>query len=645
MEYRARVKVPQWLAAKQRLTFRELEGIVTVRTLKGAILFESAALKTWFPPSVQVEWLDGPPPAGAFGGGLTVASSYRYSPKVPTGHLPAPGLQEKARVWVNNRHQIEIRCPMSCNDRIKNVIGRHWDKTNRCWQWPVSATAARDLARVLDGAYESDDAFDLLVKQGETIETVQVHKTSEDLPDVPVSKTPAWKHQKQAYWFAKDLQAAYLDMFMGTGKTKVTIDIIVNRGHMKTLVITPHAVIEDHIWRKDAAKHAGRPMIVVELDEGNNKAKTDRAKTALEYGETHSLPVVIVTNYETAWREPFSSWTLSVGWDLIAYDEIHRLKSAGGKTSLHVQQLSKRAKQRIGLSGTMMPHSPLDVYAQFRALDSGIFGTSNASFKAKYAIMGGYQGHTVLGYQNEGELRGKIQSITYRATKDVLQLPPEMSTERSFSLEPSAMRLYKQLSDELTAEVEDGRVTAANGLEKLLRLHQITSGYVRTDEGDLTAVSDGKAKLLEDVLIDLAPDEPVVIFGCFHPDLDTIHRICKKLGRESLELSGRRHELERWKLGEAPVLVVQIQSGNAGIDLTRTHYGIYYSVDLNRGNFDQSKARIHRPGQDQSTYYIYLVARNTIDKRIYSGFEEGRNIVEYILGGMGHGSAEMRDLS
>ena len=37
-----------------------------------------------------------------------------------------------------------------------------------------------------------------------------------------------------------------------------------------------------------------------------------------------------------------------------------------------------------------MPHSPLDIYAQFRFLDPDVYGTRVTAFRAQYAIMGGF---------------------------------------------------------------------------------------------------------------------------------------------------------------------------------------------------------------------------------------------------------------
>src|SRR5215471_11123052 len=102
---------------------------------------------------------------------------------------------------------------------------------------------------------------------------------------------------------------------------------------------------------------------------------------------------------------------------------------------------------------------------------------------------------------------------------------------------------------------------------KLLRLQQITGGSLEDERGVAHHVDSAKEDLLEDLLEDL--DEPVVVFARFKPDLAAIHRVCRKLGRSSGELSGSYDDLAAWQRGgpqDPVVLAVQIQAGGLGVD-------------------------------------------------------------------------------
>jgi len=317
---------------------------------------------------------------------------------------------------------------------------------------------------------------------------------------------------------------------------------------------------------------------------------------------------------------------------LIVCDESHKLKDPGGRQSSFIAKLAEKAKYRMCLTGTPMPHSPLDIYGQYRFLDRGVFGSSFARFKQRYAEVGIF--NEVRHFQNEQELNHKFYMLAYRATKDVLELPPTMNEIRSCELGKKSAKVYQDLYRKFTADVGAGRVTVSNALVRLLRLQQVTSGFVNTDEGNIVQVGTEKADLLAEVLDTLDPREPVVVFCVFHHDLDTIKAVAAKMGRRAAELSGRMNQLVEWQSGKYDVLATQIQSGGLGIDLTRAHYCIYFSIGFSLGNYEQSKARIHRPGQTERTVFIHLLADGTVDERVYEALAQRKQVIEHILDGI-----------
>ena len=133
---------------------------------------------------------------------------------------------------------------------------------------------------------------------------------------------------------------------------------------------------------------------------------------------------------------------------------------------------------------------------------------------------------------------------------------------------------------------------------------------------------------------DMEVEEPIAVFARFRRDLDRIHAVAGRLGRKSFELSGRRNELADWQRDTGgSVLAVQEQAGGVGISLVRARYCIYYSVGYSLGDYEQSLARIHRPGQDRPVLYVHLLAEDTVDERVYQALDARRDVVETILEG------------
>ena len=423
-----------------------------------------------------------------------------------------------------------------------------------------------------------------------------------------------------------------------TGKSRIAIDLIQNREHWATLILCPKSVVA--VWPKEFERHAVRHYELITGLEGSVANRVERIRRDLALARTRLRPAVVVLNYEAAWREPMDDFLLTHKWECVVLDESHRIKSPGGKSSKFCSRLGDTIPFRMCLTGTPMPHSPLDIYAQYRFLDKGIFGTSFTNFRARYALMGGYGNHEVKGYQNEQELHDKMYQIAFRVkAEDVQDLPEAIDIVRTCKLSASARAIYRDLEREFVAEVGSGAVTVTNALTKLLRLQQITSGFITLDRSDenprekavTREIDTSKAELLLDILEDLKPDEPVAIFCRFHPDLDTVHEVGKSLGRETLELSGRVNQLAAWQEGKAPILAVQIQSGGVGIDLTRTCYEIFYSIGYSLGEYLQARKRAHRPGQTRSTKFLHLIVEDTKDQAVYDALANREDVVESIL--------------
>ncbi len=437
--------------------------------------------------------------------------------------------------------------------------------------------------------------------------------------------TTSWQHQREALAFVKDKPGSMLAMEMGTGKTKVAIDLMDTQDYRRVLIICPLSVVAG-VWPGEFAKHSAAPWTVLPLARGSVKDKQAQAEAALLKSER----AAVMINYESVWREPFGSWAKKQPWDLVVMDESHRCKTPGGVASRYCSRLSDRVPQRLALTGTPMPHSPLDIYAQYRALDKAIYGTSYFRFKSRYAVMGGWNNQEIMGYQHQEEFQEKLYSIAYRVeAAGVLDLPPLLTVNRMCELGPKARKLYRTLERDFIADLEEGRITAVNALSQLLRLQQVTSGYARTEDDRDVEVDTTKADLLADLLEDMGK-EPVVVFARFKHDLEVVHRVARRLGRPSYEISGARKELSLWNEGGG-VLPVQIQSGGLGIDLTKARYAVYYRLGFSLGDYLQSRARLHRPGQERPVEIIHLIATQTVDEKVMAALAAREQVVESIM--------------
>jgi len=458
---------------------------------------------------------------------------------------------------------------------------------------------------------------------------------------LPGIKTKPWAHQYRAVQMAKGLDGFQLQMDMGTGKTLVALALLAHWSAgctaKRIMIVCPKSVVD--VWPAEFDKHmttAERSRyLVTPLNQRTVAAKVVAADRAEELAFQKGMLAVHVINYDAIWRPEMAQWLKSKEVLVSVMDESHRIKSHNGRAARFMGDMLGRTSRRLGLTGTPMPHSPLDIFAQYRAFSQDVFGTIYGDFKVRYAVMGGFEMKQVIGFKNERDMNQRVESISYRVKKgDVLTLPPVMHEIRHVELCASAKAIYKTMKRDLYAMVGDGEVTAANALVKVLRLLQITSGVVELDDGTKEVIDDSKIKGFSDLVLDLPPAEPLVVFSRFTRDIDMIRVALAEQGRTCAVLDGRMNQLREWQAGEFNDIAVQIRAGGAGVDLTRSCYGAYYTQTHSLGDYDQSLARLDRPGQTRPVTYYHLVSKGTIDEQIYAALQQKRDVVEFILEGI-----------
>ena len=456
-----------------------------------------------------------------------------------------------------------------------------------------------------------------------------------------------WKHQVEGYEFAmgalQKYQAALLAAQMGCGKTLVATMLALGLDARMVLVVCPLRVIGS--WRDQLAQYIADSFVAAPLVDkiGATAKRLTFAKDKLALAQALKCRFFVIVNYEVIWRDAMAQWLLSQRWDMVIYDESHRIKAPGGVASKFARRFFPHVRYRVLATGTPLAHCQLDIFGQFRAVAPLVFGLNYAAFKMRYAVLYGPQGDWVKCPKNEEDLAQRMAPFTWRCTKrDALpDLPDQIDVDYATELSASAARIYRQLEQDMITEIEGHTLTAANCLTKVLRLHQLTGGALKSDDGAEHVVDESKRKLLADTLEDLG-DEPLVIFCWFRTDIAAAHEACKqvlpkhkdKAGHDlpvSLELSGKRDELERWQAGEAQALVVQMGSGSVGISLVRANVAIYYSLSYKLVDFDQSRSRIHRPGQKRNCTYIYLTCQATIDQKMLAALRVRQDVIEAVM--------------
>lgn len=420
---------------------------------------------------------------------------------------------------------------------------------------------------------------------------------------------------------------------MGTGKTLISIGIA---GHLylkneinKLLIVAPLSITK--VWEEEFAKFADFDYQIKVLEGSSNK-KAEMLRNL--FG--NKLQVAVV-NYESCWRmeKEIADWKP----DMIICDESSKIKNPQAKQSKALHRLGKKSKHNIILTGTPVTNNPLDFFSQYKFLDEDIFGGSYYAFRSKYAVMGGYGNYQVVGYKNLQELTEKAHNIAFRITKkEALDLPEQVDTNRYIELEPKARAVYNQVERDSFAELDSGELSTPNVLTKLLRLSQITGGYVKNEFNDIAEqVSSAKLNELEDIVDQcMEANKKLVVFARFIPEIDAIAKMLrtKKIKYSMIrgDVKDRASEVDKFQNdNDTKVFIGQLQTTGMGLTLTAADTAVFYSLSYNFADYEQAKARIHRIGQKNTCTYIHLIAKNSIDEKVLDALSKKKNIADLVV--------------
>ena len=461
---------------------------------------------------------------------------------------------------------------------------------------------------------------------------------------MPISVQP-YSHQKQAWEFALKLlgvlpsnshsNGVALLMEMGTGKTITSIGVagtLYQCGNIKRLlIVAPLSILG--VWQEEFEKFAAFPYTLTVL-EGSCKKKSETLKQF--HGEGLNVAVV---NYESTWRleKELIAWKA----DMIICDEGHKLKTHNTSVSKTMHKLGAMAKYKMLLTGTPLTNKAIDIFSQYKFLNPNIYGQSFYSFRSKYFFMTGYGQHTpVMKESMEEEFTRRMHSIAFRATKaECLDLPETTDIIRKVALEPPAMKIYKNLVEQSYAELKSGEeVTAPNVLTRLLRLSQLTGGFLGNDATSaVEEVSKAKLIALEDIIdTSIEENQKLVIIVRFVPEIQAIQKTLEKKGiGYSLIMGGvqnREEQVRQFQTDSSiPIFIGQIATAGMGLTLTAASTMVFYSLDYSMSNYEQCRARIHRAGQKYPCTYIHLLARNTVDIKVMQALKNKANLAKTLI--------------
>jgi SNF2 family DNA or RNA helicase len=462
-------------------------------------------------------------------------------------------------------------------------------------------------------------------------------------------KSKPFAHQDKALKMSWDKEVFAYFMEMGTGKSKVLIDniaMLYNAGKIDgALIVAPKGVYKN--WFDQEIPNHMPDYIEKKVGLWRTKPDAPDLKPMFDTGAELHILIMNVEAFSTKKGVEFAAKFLASHKTLMGVDESTTIKNPSAKRTQSILKLSKHTKYRRILTGSPVTKSPLDLYSQCQFLDPFLLDQSSYYvFRTRYAIcrkinVSGRSVEIVVGYRNLAELSEKLKPFSYRVLKDdCLDLPKKTFVKRTVELTDEQKKVYKQMKEEAIAFLNGKMVTSATVITQLMRLHQITCGHFRSNDGKVQDLKSNRINQLMNILEEM--EGKAVIWAHYRYDIEKIvAAISKEYGENSVvtyygdtSTDDRQKAIKKIQDKDSPVrfIVGTPQTGGYGITLTGASTMIYYSNGYDLEKRQQSEARIDRIGQEKPMTYIDLICEDTVDTKIVESLRSKVNIATQIMG-------------
>ena len=464
-------------------------------------------------------------------------------------------------------------------------------------------------------------------------------------------KTKPYKHQIDSLERSFDKKNFAYFMEMGTGKSKVLVDniaILYDKGYIDgALIVAPKGVYKNWLNSEipnHLPDHIDKEVLLWNTSTSEKNIK-ELSKVFKPEVKLHIL-LMNVEAFSTARGLEFAHKFVNSHKTLMAIDESTTIKNPKAIRTKSIVKVGMNAKYKRILTGSPITKSPLDLYMQCYFLDPDLLGfDSYFAFRSRYAQMvsrnfGGRQVQIIASYRRLDELSSKVEPFSHRVLKeDCLDLPPKVYTKRIVELTPEQTKMYVTMKKLALAELNGKISTAPHVLTQIMRLHQITCGHFKSDDGTIQEVKSNRINELISVLDEI--EGKAIIWANYIYDVENIVKaIQKEYGEESVVAyygktsnDDRSKNIEKFQNNDnVRFFVGNPQTGGYGITLTSANNVIYYSNGYDLEKRMQSEDRAHRIGQKKSVTYIDFITEKTVDERIVKALRKKINIASQVMG-------------
>ena len=490
--------------------------------------------------------------------------------------------------------------------------------------------------------------------------------------EIGIKSTP-YQHQWDCFNASKDRTAFGIFSEQGTGKCLMCLmnaTYLYKAGKIKRLlIIAPKGCYR--VWSDDeSGKHISDsvPTKVAFWSSYQTKEVKGQLASLLGPGEALRILAINVESMTSSNAVEFAAKFISEEPTMVVVDESTTIKNPSAKRTKVVINLGRYASYRRIASGNPIPNGVLDFWSQSEFLKKNLLGYGNFyGFRNRFAVvvdqqLGKQSFKKVVGYKDLDAFKALINKHSFIIKKsDCLDLPPkvyqvidvEMGRQQTQAYNKMAEDAFIELSKIEELGVASGSVTAEMAMVQILRLHQVSCGFMKIDETGEEVSFDEPNDRLETLMecLEQAPGKVIIWANYRYNILQIIAAISKKFGKDSVvDYYGGTSDEDRKRAklliqdphSSVRFIVSNPQSGMFGNTWTRATTVVYYSNSYNLEHRDQSEDRAHRIGQvgavhenfglkEPSVLYLDIRVRGTVDDKIIRVLKQKKKLTDEVI--------------
>ena len=288
-----------------------------------------------------------------------------------------------------------------------------------------------------------------------------------------------------------------------------------------------------------------------------------------------------------------------------------------------------------GMTGTPIPNSPTDAYAQAKLVVPHKSPRSFSRFREE--TMRQYGPFKWLPRDDAMDSVRRIMSPAVRFTRDeCMDLPDCMYEDRDTPMSDRQAKAYKTMATKLVAEAEGGQILAVNEAVKLNKLVQIACGVAYDSDGK-EVFFEPKERIAE--LLNIINSTPYKVI-VYVPYVSTINMVLEQVRTVDPDAEcvyggvskNKRDQVFKsfQSMDQPKVLVAQPAAMSHGLTLTKASTIVWYGPTTSNETYEQANGRITRPGQKNKQFIIHLGGTD-IERRIYKRLQEKQSMQGVLL--------------